>query len=470
MEASPLSLSVPKRLKAAWQALTFKADGALSDLRHPTAWLTAWGLGSKTNSGVYITPATAMTLSSYYAAVRAISEDIGKLPLFTYERLEPRGKKRAVNHPVYTLLHDMPNNLMSSMTWRETMTHYALTWGNAYSIILRDLGRIVAFDRPTHPSRVQPRFDENMELVYEIKIDDLSIPRDVMDISRPLRINQRDMIHLRGLGDGLTGYSIAQMASESIGLSIAAEKTGSGLFGNGLNPGGVISHPQTLSQEAQTHLRESITRVYGGPDNVGKWMIFEEGMTATRMDIPPEDAQFLQTREFQVSEIARWFRIPPHKIAHLKEATFSNIEMQALEYVVDTLMPWLVRWEQELKRKVFRNDEMHFAEHLVMGLLRGDSTQRSNYFRSRFYLGSLSPNDIRELENENPIMDENGDFDPAGDMYFMQNNLATLQTIAGTREPVRTVTNNQGQQFALIPLGGLNGHAKDFDLEFLNAE
>ena len=245
-----------------------------------------------------------------------------------------------------------------------------------------------------------------------------------------LVLPQRDMLHLRGLGDGIVGYSVAQMAAESLGLSLAAQQFGAQFFGNGTHTGGIFTHPQTLSDTAQQHLRESLDRYRIGGDDAMKVLLLEEGMKYETATIPPEDAQFLETRQFQVVEVARWFRLPPHKIQELTHATFSNIEHQGLEYVVDTLQPWLVRWEQELKRKLFVDETDFFAEHQVLGLLRGDQQARSNYYRTLFYIGAVSPNDIRELENQNPIVDEDGDLDPSGNMYFCQNNLATLQTIA----------------------------------------
>lgn len=447
--------SLKTRLKSAWHAITHRAD-AISDLRHPTAWLTDLFLGSRVASGVNVSPGSAMTLSSYFAAVRAISEDVAKLPLVVFERMEPRGRRRAREHPLFDLLHDAPNTDMTRMSWAEALTSHALTWGNGYSEIIRAGGRVVGLSKPIHPSRVEPKFNENFELIYEVRVDDLSIRNEGERNREPMRFSQRDMIHLKGLGDGLLGHSIASLARESIGLSIAAEQFGAAFFGNGTNMSGILTHPASLSDPALQHLRESWTQMYGGPGNAQKPAILEEGMKWERIGVPPEDAQFLQTREFQVSEVARWFRIPPHKIAHLKEATFSNIEQQSIEYVTDTLMPWLVRWEQELKRKLFALEQQFFAQHVVQGLLRGDQQARAAYYQTLFYLAGLSPNDIRELEEMNPILDENGEPDPAGDMYFMQNNLSTIDAIAGRGLPTQTVMQN-GEQFALVPIHS-NGH------------
>jgi HK97 family phage portal protein len=420
----------PSRLRTLWRSLLRLRSDFMSDLRHPTAWLSDWTLWGRTSAGIDISPYSVMTLPAYYAALRAISEDVGKLPLMTYERLEPRGKRRATEHSLYPVLHDSPNPLMSAMTWRESMTHYALAWGNAYAEIIRVGGQIVGLSRPIHPSRVTPKFDESGDLVYDVHIGDLSIPSLRPEFGQTITLPQRDVLHLRGLGDGLIGYSVAQLAAESLGLSLAAQQYGASFFGSGTHTGGIFTHPATLSDTAIAHLRDSLDKYRIGGENAMKTMVLEEGMTYERGSIPPNDAQFLETRQFQVTEVCRWFRIPPHKIGYLENATFSNIEHQGLEYVVDTLQPWLVRWEQELKRKLFADEPAYFAEHLVLGLLRGDQQARSNYYRTRFYIGSMSPNDIRELENENPILDVDGDPDPAGDKYYIQNNLATLDAIA----------------------------------------
>jgi phage portal protein BeeE len=211
-----------------------------------------------------------------------------------------------------------------------------------------------------------------------------------------------------------------------------------------------------LTDTALAHLRDSLASYRVGGDNALRTLILEEGMKYEKGSIPPEDAQFLETRQFQVAEVARWFRIPPHKIGELSHATFTNIEHQGLEYVVDTLQPWLVRWEQELKRKLFLDDPDFFAEHLITGLLRGDMAARANFHRTLFYIGAESPNDIRDVENMNPILDEDGNPDPAGNMYFAQNNLATLDTIANPPAPLPT---------SAPPPGGMSDDMDEMDDE-----
>lgn len=442
-----MALSLPKRLKAAWQVLTHRAD-AVSDLRHPTAWLTSWALGARTTSGVDVSPDGAMALAAYWACIRSISEDVGKLPLITYGRIEPRGKRREIQHPCYSLLHDAPNQDMSAMSFRETLTGWALGWGNGYAEIVRNSrGRVTSL-YPIHPSRVVIKRDEQGELVYDVRSEQQLLIEGNRSFAI-VRLRQPDMLHLRGPGNAYYGYSVAQLGAESLGLSLAAQTFGASFFGNGTHVSGVLKHPGELGDKALEHLRESWQELYQGPEQAHKPAILEEGMEWQALSIPPEQAQFLQTREFQIAEVARWFRMPPHKIQHLANATYTNIEHQALEYVVDTLQPWLVRWEQELKRKLFSKEPNTFAEHLVLGLLRGDQATRSAYYRERFYLGTLSPNDIRELENENPIQQ------PAADAYYLQTALLPIEQI-GQQAQARPANT---RMTAILPTEeALNGH------------
>lgn len=425
---------------------------AISDLLHPTAWLQDWALGRRTLAGVHVTPASAMTLPAYFAGLRAISEDIGKLPLHVYRKLTPRGKERAPDHPLYALLHDAPNDDMGAMTFRETLTHYALAWGNGYAVIDRD-GRLTPTALlPVHPSRVVVRRDDNGMLVYDVYGGE-NVPGSPG--VQWYRVREDDMLHIRGLGaEGILGYSVVQLAAESLGLSLAAQTFGAAFFGNGAAMGGVLEHPAKLSDMAAKHLRESFASVYSGPENAGKVAILEEGMKYARLGIPPDDAQFLETRLFQVREVARWLRIPPHKLGDLEFATYTNIEQQAIEYVTDTLQPWCVRWEQECQIKLFGINSDFFCEHALQGLMRGDQAARSQFYTSLFGVGVFSPNDIRELENMSPI-------GPEGDEYFIaSNNMTTLKQV------VEQAENPQPAMMPVTPTqpgrngsnGGQHGH------------
>lgn len=378
----------------------------VSDLRNPALWLQEWAGGSSTLSGEQIGPQTALSISAYFAAIRALSEDVAKLPLILYRRLANGGKEREKKNPIYKILHDVPNPEMTSMSFREVVMASALGWGNGYAQIVRANGSDVKGLYPLHPARVTPKRDANGVLFYEYR-------RDTGE-EKPLSAG--DVIHIHGLGsDGIVGYSVARIGAESLGLSMAAQTFGAGFFGNGAAPFGVLEHPGKLTDKARDTLRSSWNEKYGGAKNVGRTAIVEEGMKYSAVGIPPEEAQFLETRQFQVEEICRWFRIPPHKIQHLLRSTFSNIEAQNIEYVVDTLLPWLIRWEQEIKKKLFAEDEDVFAEHLVSGLLRGDQAARATYYREQWMIGALSQNEIREFENMNPV--------DGGDVYYVPLNM-----------------------------------------------
>lgn len=408
-----------------WRPFRAQTPNGTSTLTSPSAWLLGWALGGRTSSGVFVGPVSAMTLATYYACLRNISEDIGKLPLFTYQR-QARGKRRASDHPHYALLHDSPNDDMSAMTFREVLTHHALAWGNGYAEIVWDARMEFATALiPIHPSRVRVSRDAG-ELVYDIAGGDVSIPDH--HYTGMVRLRQENVLHVRGLGaEGYTGYSVVQLAAESLGLSLAAQSFGAAFFGNGASIGAILTHPNTLSESAVQRLRESWQTIYGGPGNAMKVAILEEGMTYEKLGMPPNDAQFLETRQFQVEEICRWFRMPKSKVQVLTDSTYSNMEQQNLEYVPDTLMPWLVRWEQELKRKLFPEAD-YFAEHAVQGLLRGDQAARASFYKDLFGMGVLSPNDIRELENMNAI-------GPRGDAYFVAtNNFQPLESVVPMEE------------------------------------
>lgn len=381
------------------------------------------GFGQKTTSGENVTPQKALTLSTYFACLRAVSEDVGKLPLKIYRRLD-RGKNEDYSHPLYYLLHDQPNPEMSAMSFRETVTAHAMSWGMGLAEIVRNgAGEIEAL-YPIHPQRVTMRRDQQRRIFYEVKVDDIT------GINKPEYLRPEEVFHLHGLGgDGLTGYSVLRYASESLGLGLAAQSFGAAFFGNGASVAGVLEHPGKLTPEARTNLRESWIKRYGGSaSKANQVAVLEEGTKFTRTSIPPNEAQFLETRNFQTTEVCRWFRIPPHKVQDLNRATFTNIESQNTEYVIDALMPWTVRWEQEIKRKLIGPaDTMRFARHDFRYLMRGDSAARSNYYRTMLNVGALSPNDIRELEDQNPIKDA------AGDLYYIQSNMTTLESAANGR-------------------------------------
>ena len=406
-----------------------RADSEAEIAARPSAWWGGWNMWDvPTASGSRMSPQRAQTIAAYFAALRAISEDVGKLPFITYERQE-RGKRRATEHPAYSLLHDAPNPDMSAITFRETVTSWALGWGNGYAEIGMDrMGRVAWFD-PIHPSRVPSRQayrDDQGRIVYRVydeadEINGLRSRDDGLPRGTFVDIPESRMLHIRGLGTGIFGISIARTGAESLGINLSSQMLAATFFGNGMNIGSILEHPNTLSDKALEHLRESLHERYGGPANANKPMILEEGMKYNRQAIPPDEAQFLESRQFGIEEIARWFRISPTKLQHLLRATFNNVEQLNIDHVVDTLQPWLIRWEQEVQRKLFGVGSSFFAEHLISGLLRGDTRSRGAFYRVLFNMGALSPNEIRELENMNPSDN------PAMDEYYIQGATVPIQ-------------------------------------------
>ena len=400
----------------------FTADVSISDLRNPKLWLLDAFSGQKTLAGVDIDPVRAMALPTYFACIRALSEDLAKLPLKVYRQLKPRGKEPLPGHPVYRLLHDTANPRMTAFTCRELLTQWQLGWGNGFAEIQRGgIRRTPVAMFPIHPSRVVVEQLPSKEIVYNVHNDD----------GRTVVIPQVDMFHLRGMGTELVGHSVVRLAAESLGLSLAAQSFGAAYFGNGAQIGGVLEPPGTLSEKGAAHLRESWSKMHQGVENACKTYLAQEGMTYKPLGVPPEEAQFIETRQFQVEDVCRWFRMPPHKVGHLlRAAGWSTLEATNTDYVTDTLMPHHVRWEQECKRRLFdpvREGDL-FAEHVVAAMLRGDMTARSAYYREQFMIGALSQNEIRELENRNPI--------EGGDTYFVPMNM-TASDVAADAEKSR---------------------------------
>lgn len=407
-------------------------ETSISNLRNPELWLTNAVGGSRTQSGETIGPYSSLAISAYFAAIRAISEDVAKLPLVLYKALKPRGKERYEDHPLYRLLHDAPNPQQTSMTFRETLMSHTLGWGGGFAQIVRDGTTQIRELRIMHAARTTVTRLPDRTLQYEYTQE---------DGKEKMVLPQRDVLHIRGLGDnGITGYSICKVGAESMGLSLAAQTFGASFFGNSTMPCGVLTHPGKMGDKAFAHLRESWEERYGGAAKGGKPAVLEEGVKWERMSIPPEEAQFLESRQFQVEEIARWFRMPPHKLQHLLRTSYASAEQMSIEYVVDTLLPWMVRWEQAIKQRLIDEEREKdlFVKHTVQGLLRGDQAARSAFYSSMFQHGSLSQNDIRELEDQNPI-------GPDGDVYYVPSNLTRSEDAAQGK--VASAAGTQGGGF-----------------------
>ncbi|HBY19968.1 MAG TPA: phage portal protein [Clostridiales bacterium] len=353
--------------------------------------------GSKSIAGASVNEQTAMRSTAVLSCVRVISETLASLPLNIYK--STKGSKDKVDNVIYELLHNAPNPYTTSFNFREVMQSNLLLYGNAYAEIDYDSnGNIVAlWHIPAW--RVQVYKARDGDLVYKITLED----------GTEKTLQSYRVLHIAGLRyNGLMGFSPIQVARESIGLALATEEFGSRFFGQGTNVGGVVEHPSALGEKAYKNLKESLNETYAGLGNSHRLLLLEEGMKYSRSGIPPNDAQFIESRKFQIEEIARIFRVPLHMIGHLEHATFSNIEHQSIEFVVHTIRPYLVRWEQAIKMKLFKATK-YYAEFNVEGLLRGDVKSRYDAYAVGRQWGWLSVNDIREKENMAKLPTDVGD-------------------------------------------------------------
>lgn len=379
-------------------------------------------LGSST-SGAMVNQRSAMQISAVYACVRVLAESIAGLPLHVYQCGKNDSREKAVEHPLYFLLHDEPNPEMTSFVFRETLMTHLLLWGNAYAQIIRDgRGQVIAL-YPLMPDRMRVDWDEKGQIYYRYQ---LGADESHLDKAGTVDLSPKDVLHIPALGfDGLVGYSPIAMARNSIGMAIACEDFGASFFRNGAAPFGVLEHPGVLKNPEK--LRAAWEAQYGGSRNSERVAVLEEGMKFNPIAIPPEQAQFLETRKFQVDEIARIFHVPPHMIGDLERSTFSNIEQQSLEFVKYTLNPWVCRWEQALTRSLLSPKEKreYSIKFNVDGLLRGDYQSRMNGYAVGRQNGWMSANDIRELENMDKISEEQG-----GNLYLVNGNMIKMTDAA----------------------------------------
>ena len=361
-----------------------------------------------------------MQMTAVYSCVRILAEAIAGLPLHLYRYTDSGGKEKATDHPLYLLLHDEPNPEMSSFVFRETLMTHLLLWGNAYAQIIRNgKGEVMAL-YPLMPNKMSVERDENGQLYYTYTRS--AEEAKTAETGRVILL-PKDVLHIPGLGfDGLVGYSPIAMAKNAIGLAIATEEYGAKFFANGAAPSGVLEHPGTIKDPQR--VREAWQSQFGGSSNSGKIAVLEEGMKYTPISISPEQAQFLETRKFQINEIARIFRVPPHMVGDLEKSSFYNIEQQSLEFVKYTLDPWVVRWEQSIARSLLSENEkkQYFVKFNLEGLLRGDYASRMNGYATARQNGWMSANDIRELENLDRIPAEEG-----GDLYLINGNMLPLK-------------------------------------------
>ncbi|MEW6903256.1 phage portal protein [Trueperella pyogenes] len=399
-----------------------------------------------TTSGRAVTERSAMQLTAVYSCVRVLAEAIAGLPLHVYKTAPDGGKEKAVDHPLYRLLHDEPNPEMTSFVFREVLMTHLLIWGNAYAQIIRNGRDEVIGLYPLMPDRMTVGRDDAGRLYYEYQ----RTPDDPTARFETVRLDRADVLHIPGLGfDGLVGHSPIAMAKNAIGMAQACEDYGASFFANGAAPGGVLEHPGTIKDPAR--VRETWTQTFGGARNGNKIAVLEEGMKYTPISVSPEQAQFLETRKFQINEIARIFRIPPHMVGDLDKSSFSNIEQQSLEFVKYTLDPWVIRFEQAITQALIpaHGKESVFIKFNLEGLLRGDYVSRMNGYAVARQNGWMSANDIRELENLDRISPEDG-----GDLYLVNGNMLPLAMAGAYATTHQPETAAQSPPITPAPQGG----------------
>ena len=373
-----------------------------------------------TSAGKTVTERSSMQVTAVYACVRVLAEAVASLPLHLYKE-EDGSKVKATDHPLYFLLHSEPNEEMTAYSFWETLMTHLLLWGNAYVQVIRNgKGEVTAL-YPLMPNRMTVDRDENGHIYYQYlwsKGSDAPTMKETI-----VKLTPHEVMQIPGLGfDGLVGYSPIAMAKNSIGLSMACEEYGSKFFENGAAPSGVLEHPGILKDPEK--VRDSWQAAFGGSQNAGKVAVLEEGMKYSPISINPQEAQFLDTRKFQIDEIARIFRVPPHMIGDLEHATFSNIEEQSLEFVTYSLQPWLTRIESSISRSLLSKDEkmIYYARFNVDGLLRGNYASRMQGYATGISNGFLCVNDVRRLENMDLVPDSEG-----GNLFLVNGSMTPLR-------------------------------------------
>lgn len=379
-------------------------------------------LGMPSTSGKRVDERTAMQVTAVYACVRILAESISTLPLHLYKADGEGGRHKAHDNHLYFLLNSEPNKEMTSQIMLEVMMTHLLLWGNSYVQVIRNAKNEVIELYPLMPDRMKVDRDENRNIYYEYTIQQ-SDPKSMDKKEITYRLKPEDVLHVPALGfDGLIGYSPIAMARNAIGLGISAEEYGSKLFKNGAAPAGILNYPRTLNNT--DNIRDSWMATFGGSGNANKVAVLEEGVTFTPISINPEDAQFLQTRRYQMEEIARMFRVPLHLLGDLEHATFSNVENLTLDFVKFTLTPWLNRIEKSLNRRLLSDEEKesYYFEFNADGILRGDYESRQRGFALARQNGWLNMNEIRAYDNLPPVPEEEG-----GNAYLVNGNMVKVK-------------------------------------------
>lgn len=363
-----------------------------------------WGWsGLPTWSGSRISEQNSLELPAVWSCVKVISEFLASMPMYMYRRLDENSKEIARDHYLFSVLADQPNPNMGAFEFFELGTAHLGTWGNFYSIIEWDKAQRVKALYPLDPSRMDTSRPGgvNQPNLYKYKLQN----------GTHQELRTRDVFHVRGLGyDGIKGYTPIGMMRQSLGLTSATQEFGAKLFGQGTRPSGLLETPQKLSQPEKENLQESFGKKYAGLDGAHRVILLEQGVTFRPVSVNPDDAQFLETRKFQRSEIAAMYRVPLHMIGDLDRATFSNIEQQSIDFISYTMMPWLVRWEQAVSRQLLSDAGRlsYFPKFNIRAQMRGDSAARAAYYKEALSWGWLELNEVREEEDRNPYPDKKG--------------------------------------------------------------
>jgi HK97 family phage portal protein len=368
----------------------------------------------RTLAGVLVTPDTAVTISSVWACLRYLSQTVAVLPWHVM-RDGKNGAEIADSHLVDRLINKRPNPEWSSFQFRETLTHWALRWGNGYAEIERDqIGRPFAM-WPIHPERVSVCRDHDTGvLFYEV----------TNGTGGKVEIDARDMFHVRGFGEGPVGVNVIAYAAESLGWARAMQLFGSTFFGNGATPATVVVNKKALTPDGLKAQKAEFNQLYKGPRNSNKTAFLDNDADIKSISVNAKDAQLIEANQHLVEEVCRWFGVPPHKIMHLLRAHFNNIEHQAIEVVVDSVSPWVKRFEDEADYKLFgdQNRNGFYTKMNMRALMRGDNIARAQFYQAMVAVGAYSPNRILELEDENTIGSD-------GDIHVMQSQWTTLDKI-----------------------------------------
>lgn len=392
-----------------WFTRLFTRVRPTATSNRPGEWDDFWYEQASQAKTLGITEDKAMALSAFFACIRNISEDLAKIPLTIYRRSGDKHEAQP-EHRLWRMLNESANEMSSAMTVREMLLHWAIGWGNGYAEMTPAPGGWELW--PIHPRQVDIVTEDGGRYYY------YNVREEGWNVTRTLMPDQ--MFHIRGLGSNLKGYSIVQFAAESMNRGLAAQQFSRNFFARGASLSGVLEHPGKLDEAGALRIARSWHRAYGGSENTGKTAVLEEGMKFNKLSISPEDGQMLETMEFSVVDVARWFRMPPHKIqAYQRAQGWSTLEAANTDYVTDTLMSWAKRFELEVKRKLLSSERYTYVEHDFDDLKRGDMAARATFYRTMREVGAYSVNEIRSNEGMSPL-------GPEGDTYIEPMNMKPL--------------------------------------------